>query len=232
MATLSTALQPRCQLRNKLSTSNQAEAKRTGLVRRRWLGGELRDRGAVAVEFALIFPVFLFMILFMLDAGRYLTVQMALNNAAEVGARSVAQSDLLIDTQNATVNSVPEGILRLSTLDATTVNGLGVREFVCAPGSENLTFYNTVTGSTDPAPNDGCTDISFGSGSALTCSYAAANFRAMARVSLTFKWITPLGLIINLANPNDVGPGNSIYTDRNDTDTTIIEGKVKLLCLN
>ena len=48
------------------------------------------DGGAVAVEFVIIFPVFLFMIFFMVDAGRYLTVQMALNNAAEVGARSIA----------------------------------------------------------------------------------------------------------------------------------------------
>ena len=37
------------------------------------------DFGAAAVEFALILPVFLLMLFFMIDAGRYLLVQMSLN---------------------------------------------------------------------------------------------------------------------------------------------------------
>jgi hypothetical protein len=54
----------------------------------------------------------------------------------------------------------------------------------------------------------------------------------MARASVTFKWITPLGLIIDLADPNLVGPNGSIYFNRIATDTTTIEGKAKLLCQN
>ena len=54
----------------------------------------------------------------------------------------------------------------------------------------------------------------------------------MAKVSVTFKWLTPMGLIVNLVAPEDVGAGNSIFFDRNSTDTTTISGKAKLICQN
>ena len=206
---------------------------RQGLVRRRWLAGDFRDRGAVAVEFALIFPVFLFMILFMLDAGRYLTVQMALNNAAEVGARSISVSSDPTVTTNLMLNNVSDSTVKLSTLDTGSSNlGLNVGEYICPLNSENYYTTDLVTGVWGPAPDGNCTDLGTQAYSSVNCGTVGANNRAMARVYVTFKWITPLGLIINLANPQDVGPGNSIYMDRNDTDTTIIEGKAKLLCLN
>ena len=195
------------------------------------LSGEYRDRGAVAVEFALIFPVFLFMILFMLDAGRYLTVQMALNNAAEVGARAVAESTDASITTSAMLNNVPDSIVRLSTMDSGSSSlGLNVASFVCPINSENFYAIDPNTGIYGPNPDGNCTDL--GTASGTSCSTVLANYRAMARVYVSFKWITPIGLIINLANPQDVGPGNSIYFDRNADDTTIIEGKAKLLCLN
>jgi Flp pilus assembly protein TadG len=188
------------------------------------------DRGAVAVEFALIFPVFLFMILFMLDAGRYLTVQMALNNAAEVGARAVAEStDVSIAAQQMRV-SVPDSFVQLATLDAQNQTGITESQYVCPLYSENYYAFDPNTGLYSPSPDGNCTDL--GTASGTSCSTVLANYRAMARVYVSFKWITPIGLIINLANPQDVGPGNSIYFDRNADDTTIIEGKAKLLCLN
>ncbi|MEY2915768.1 MAG: TadE-like protein, partial [Actinomycetota bacterium] len=70
------------------------------------------------MEFALIFPVFIFMVFFMLDAGRYLTVQMALNNAAQVGAREIAISADPTDAATAMRSSVPGAMVNLSTLDA------------------------------------------------------------------------------------------------------------------
>jgi Flp pilus assembly protein TadG len=195
------------------------------------LSGDKRDRGAVAVEFALIFPVFLFMILFMLDAGRYLTVQMALNNAAEVGARAVAESTDPTVTANQMRTSMVDSIVRLSTMDTgASINGVTVGSFVCPINSENFYAIDPNTGVYGPNPDGNCTDL--GTSSGTSCSTVLANYRAMARVYVSFKWITPIGLIINLANPQDVGPGNSIYFDRNADDTTIIEGKAKLLCLN
>jgi Flp pilus assembly protein TadG len=177
--------------------------------------------------------VFLFMILFMLDAGRYLTVQMALNNAAEVGARSIAVSSDPTITADQMRVSVSDGIAKLSTLDTNFQNtGLNVGEYICPLYSENYYSTDLVTGVYGPNPDGNCTDLGTQAYASVNCGTVGANNRAMARVYVTFKWITPLGLIINLANPQDVGPGNSIYTNRNDTDTTIIEGKAKLLCLN
>jgi Flp pilus assembly protein TadG len=194
------------------------------------LGGKFGDRGAVAVEFALIFPVFLFMILFMLDAGRYLTVQMALNNAAEVGARAVAEStDVSIAAQQMRA-SVPDSFVQLATLDSQNQTGITESQYVCPLYSENFYAIDPNTGIYGPSPDGNCTDL--GTSSGTSCATVLANYRAMARVYVSFKWITPIGLIINLANPQDVGPGNSIYFDRNADDTTIIEGKAKLLCLN
>jgi Flp pilus assembly protein TadG len=43
---------------------------------RRFLLSSRSSKGAVAVEFALIFPVFIFMIFAMFDMGRFLIVQM------------------------------------------------------------------------------------------------------------------------------------------------------------
>ena len=230
LATHSTALQPRCQLHNKAARLRRTVLHRCGSARLGLRLGESGDRGAVAVEFALIFPVFLFMILFMLDAGRYLTVQMALNNAAEVGARAVAESTDSTIAANQILVSVPESIVRLATLDTQNQRGITESQFVCPLYSENYIGADPNTGIYGPSPDGNCTDL--GTTSGTSCSTVLANYRAMARVYVSFKWITPIGLIINLANPQDVGPGNSIYFDRNANDTTIIEGKAKLLCLN
>ena len=191
------------------------------------------DRGAVAVEFALIFPIFLFMILFMLDAGRYLMVQMAMNNAAEVGARSISYSADTTTTNTLVATTVTDAIVRLSTLDSTSSHlGVVAGNFICPLNSESYYATNPVTQVYGPSPDGNCTDLSNQGNSGVNCSTVPANYRAMARASVTFKWITPLGLIIDLADPNLVGPNGSIYFNRNATDTTTIEGKAKLLCQN
>ena len=184
----------------------------------------------MAVEFAIIFPVFLFMLLFMLDVGRYLTVQMVLNNAAQVGARYVAISGNWSTANTQIKANVPDSIVRLATLDPqATSGGLGVTQAICPMYSEN---YQTVDLNGNPVtvPDGNCVSLSLSS--SASCSTVVANNRAMATVDVSFKWITPLGLIISLANPDNIGPGNSIYFNRNTTDTTVIEGKSKLLCQN
>jgi Flp pilus assembly protein TadG len=49
-----------------------------------------RDRGAVAVEFALLFPILLLLIFGMIDFGRALNAQITLTQAARTGARLAA----------------------------------------------------------------------------------------------------------------------------------------------
>ena len=191
------------------------------------------DRGAVAVEFALIFPIFLFMILFMLDAGRYLMVQMAMNNAAEVGARSISYSADTSTTSTQIKTAVTQAVVRMSTLDVTTdIGGISAGEYICPLNSETYVGLDPLTGISGLVPDGNCFDLSVQSYSGVNCSTVPANYRAMARASVTFKWITPLGLIIDLADPNLVGPNGSIYFNRNATDTTTVEGKAKLLCQN
>ena len=52
-----------------------------------------RDRGAAAVEFALVLPVFLMIIFAIIDFGRMLNAQITVNEAAREGARAMALYD-------------------------------------------------------------------------------------------------------------------------------------------
>jgi len=185
------------------------------------------------MEFALIFPVFIFMVFFMLDAGRYLTVQMALNNAAQVGARSMSFSGDPTVTTDQVLNNVADSMVKLSTLDSqSSAAGVNVGEFVCPLNSESYQSVDPFTGALGPNPDGNCYNIADPAYSSMSCFTAGNNYRAMARVWVTFKWITPLGLLVNLASPDEFGPNGSIYFNRNDSDTTMIEGKAKLLCQN
>lgn len=52
-----------------------------------------RDRGAAAVEFALLLPVVLLVIFGIIDFGRMLNAQITINQAAREGARAAALID-------------------------------------------------------------------------------------------------------------------------------------------
>ena len=204
-----------------------------GWARPNWQKNERTDRGAVAVEFALILPVFLFMLFFMLDAGRYLTVQMAMNNAAQVGARSVALGQDVSTVTDQANGAIPLSIVRLSTLDGNLTSvgaSVPVEPYLCPILSELNPAIDPSTGEVMAASDGNC--ISLIDHTDQSCTTALPNYRAMAKVSVTFKWLTPMGLIVNLVNPSDVGAGSSIFFDRNSTDTTTISGKAKLICQN
>lgn len=59
-------------------------------VARRATGTRTRDRGAVAVEFALLLPVLLMLVFGLIDFGRLLNAQITLTQAAREGARLAA----------------------------------------------------------------------------------------------------------------------------------------------
>jgi Flp pilus assembly protein TadG len=59
---------------------------------RRPAGGRDRDRGAVAVEFALVLPILLLVVFGIIDFGRMLNAQITLTQAAREGARWAALS--------------------------------------------------------------------------------------------------------------------------------------------
>ncbi|HXP19691.1 MAG TPA: TadE family protein [Streptosporangiaceae bacterium] len=70
---------------------------------RRLLSGSERDRGAVAVEFALLLPVLLLLIFGVIDFGRALNAQVTLTQAAREGARldALNQPNVVSRTQAA-----------------------------------------------------------------------------------------------------------------------------------
>jgi len=60
------------------------------MKRRRRAASDSRDRGAVAVEFALLLPVLLLLIFGIIDFGRAINDQITLTQAAREGARLAA----------------------------------------------------------------------------------------------------------------------------------------------
>jgi len=85
-------------------------------------GGSSADRGAVAVEFALLLPLLLLILMGIIDFGRMLNAQETLTQAAREGARLEAldQPNVQSRTQDAATGLSPVGVSILSA---------------CAPGA-------------------------------------------------------------------------------------------------
>ncbi|MFC5265090.1 TadE/TadG family type IV pilus assembly protein [Kribbella qitaiheensis] len=75
-------------------------------------GGSGADRGATAVEFALLLPLLLLIVMGIIDFGRMLNAQETLTNAAREGARLVAlgQPNVAGRTQAAATGLSPVGV--------------------------------------------------------------------------------------------------------------------------
>jgi Flp pilus assembly protein TadG len=78
---------------------------------RRPAGSKPRDRGAVAVEFAILLPVLLLVLFGIIDFGRALNAQITITQAAREGARlgavGVAAATVVTKTQAAAVGLSP-----------------------------------------------------------------------------------------------------------------------------
>jgi hypothetical protein len=82
-----------------------------------------RERGAAAVEFALVLPLLLFLLFALIDGGRALNAQITLTEAARDGARLAALGQ-------------PDSTVVSSTQSAATgLTGVTVQVTDCAPGA-------------------------------------------------------------------------------------------------
>jgi Flp pilus assembly protein TadG len=87
-------------------------------------GDGTRDRGAVAVEFALLLPVLLLIVFGIIDFGRALNAQITLTQAAREGARLAALGDTTAQVQSRATAAATG----LSSVTVTVVQA-------CAPGA-------------------------------------------------------------------------------------------------
>jgi Flp pilus assembly protein TadG len=104
------------------------------------------EKGAAALEFAIIVPVLLLLVLGLIDIGRLLLVNMSLLSAAQQGARVSAMTANIPDSSLVSTvrSSVPDAIVRLSVLGNCTSPVLGT----CVLPSATSKCAGTNTGTT------------------------------------------------------------------------------------
>ncbi|TDW30408.1 TadE/TadG family type IV pilus assembly protein [Cryobacterium psychrophilum] len=88
------------------------------------------ERGAAAVEFALILPVLLLLVLGVIEFSRVYNVQISLSNAAREGARTMAIHNNPVQARSAASLAAPS-----VTSPALTAGNVTVSPTDCAAGS-------------------------------------------------------------------------------------------------
>lgn len=81
-----------------------------------------RDRGAAAVEFALVLPVLLLVVIGIIEFGRAYQVQTILSNAARDGVRVMALQNSVTATRSTVKASAPDLPLTDSMIRVTPLN--------------------------------------------------------------------------------------------------------------
>ncbi|WP_244288008.1 TadE/TadG family type IV pilus assembly protein [Cryobacterium flavum] len=76
-------------------------------LRRRLMRLHSGERGAAAVEFALVLPILIILIFFIIEFGRLYNIQISITGAAREGARSMAIHNVVDDAKTATLNAAP-----------------------------------------------------------------------------------------------------------------------------
>ena len=109
------------------------------MKRRRHAASNSRDRGSVAVEFALLLPVLLLLIFGIIDFGRAINDQITLTQAAREGARlaSLGYSTSAVTTR---AQSAATGLSPVPTVTVTTACPTGAGTGVDAVVKLSYTF--------------------------------------------------------------------------------------------
>jgi Flp pilus assembly protein TadG len=95
------------------------------MTRRRWTD----DRGAVAVEFALVFPLLILVLFGVIEYGAVYNAQLVITGAAREAAREMAVTGNSGGAVSAAVNAAPGLMPALSGADV-AISG------ACSPGSD------------------------------------------------------------------------------------------------
>jgi Flp pilus assembly protein TadG len=110
----------------------------------------MKRRGTVLLEFMLILPFFLFLILFTVDMGRLVLVSGALSDATYVGTRAVAQygfiGDVAQDQGGAAFNEAIEAYNLFGDSPSDTVTFTIDNTNGCRTGGSGATAYVEATG--------------------------------------------------------------------------------------
>jgi Flp pilus assembly protein TadG len=111
------------------------------------------ERGAAAVEFAILLPLLLMLVLGIIEFGRAYNAQAALSAAAREGVRVMAISNVTADAKTAAKNTAVA--LQPGLLDANiTFKNLETGAATCAPGNRisiTITYsLSTMTGVAGP----------------------------------------------------------------------------------
>ena len=104
------------------------------------------ERGAAALEFAIVVPVLLLLLLGLIDIGRLLLVDMSLLSAAQQGARVSAINAGVSDSSLAAAvsKSVPDALINISVLG----NCPAVNRSTCVSGLASVKCAGTNSGTT------------------------------------------------------------------------------------
>lgn len=127
---------------------------------RKRIDAQLGEKGAAAVEFALIVPIFLVLVLGIFEFGRGFNIQVSLSEAAREAARYAAihyaDADYTdADAQNAGIDAAPSVDLQVEDVDVAYDAG------ACSPGNNvvvtvtfNTTYMTGLPGLVPGIPSD------------------------------------------------------------------------------
>lgn len=144
--------------------------------------GPARSNGQGLVEFALVLPLFVFVLFGLLDMGRYVYLNSTLSQAAREGARVAAVEAYWMGHVDAGCNAVggPVCPANLAALRADVL--AGANRMMTPFGSiANADLYTSCDATTAPSPV-----------TTQTCATSGVGGIASVRVVLVFRPITPL----------------------------------------
>jgi Flp pilus assembly protein TadG len=142
---------------------------------RRQVGVGAHERGAEAVEFALVLPVFVLLVFGVVDFGYMINRDTMINNASREGAREGA----LNPDQNAIECAVRQSLSTVETPALKTVTAN------CQPTPTKITVLVTCRTPSDSTTCAVTNVTDFASGGTV-----------IVKVSYTHSWITPVGSTI------------------------------------